>query len=101
MKNRIEYVYSCTNAMFNYLKDNNTSKMLVELNKVRNHLISEDGYDIKKELKFQFGSDKALVSFHNIIEATVDKDKHEVLLELFDRVTKDINPDNELKVFYC
>ena len=102
MKNQIQYVYSCTDAIFNYLKDGDLDKLLTRLRKVENHA-KETLKGDNKELWFKFGEDDTLVTTIAEIEIMLSsnyKANKEFLIEQFERVTKDIHPENELLAYY-
>lgn len=95
MKNKIEYIYSSTNAIFNYLKDNDIDKLISKLKELENH--SND------VLMFRFGNNNSILYSIKEIEKDLSlPNSHNnkiLLLESFDIVTKDINPENEIKVY--
>lgn len=104
MKNLIEYNYSCTNAMFNFLKDNDLDALLEDLKRIEG-IVSRNQISSANEasLWFRFGSDDTLSTTIRNIEvdlASSSNNDHKYMIENFEMVTKDINHENELRVYY-
>jgi hypothetical protein len=94
-------MYSCTNAIFQYLKDSDLEKLLTDLYRIEDiarKAISEHG-----ELWFKFGLDDTLATtIENIKTDLKLPDTHpnkKLLIGQFHLVTG-IDPDDELQVFY-
>ncbi len=103
MKNLIQYKFSCTNAMFNFLKNKDLDKLLADLNRTEKHA-SENmaGKDIGKDasLCFKFGDDDTLVTTIGDIAKDLSlpskHGNHKLMIENFESI---IN-ESELRVFY-
>ena len=107
MEGLIHYTYSCTNAMFLYLKDNDLEKLIADLSRIENiardKAIEKDGYDETedKTLWFRFfKGDTAATGISNIKRDLEGVTNREYILERFRVVTRDLNPDNELQVYF-
>ncbi len=102
-KNLIQYRYSCTNAIFNFLKDGDIEKLIADLKRIETHAsenvvgksVSEDA-----SLWFKFSDDDTLATDIGNIETDlqlpVSHSNRKLLIEKFEGV---IN-DHEIQVFY-
>jgi hypothetical protein len=94
MENRIEFVYGCTEAMFNYTKDGNVQKLVNRLREIESHSGGE--------LWFRFGKDDTLATTIDDINVDLCLPKYhpnyELMVEKFEGVCG-IEPDKELRVF--
>ncbi len=99
MKNLIQYQFSCTNAMFNFLKDNDSDKLIAELKKVETHAKETFGGK-DKNIWFKFGSSDTLTTTISDIKTDLTTRNRNHILDNFKLVTSDLNPQNELQVFF-
>tara|TARA_R110000796_G_scaffold58413_6_gene134967 strand:+ start:683 stop:1015 length:333 start_codon:yes stop_codon:yes gene_type:complete len=105
-KNLIQYCYSCSNAFFIFLQDGDKDALTLKLGGIETHAFENLEIEDKEgmSLWFKFGHDYALATdIGDIINDLSLHDTHPNRLFMLDnlkRVTKDINPDNELRVFY-
>lgn len=104
MKNRIEYVYSCTNAMFRFLHDNDLDVLLEDLKRIEAHAVDKYGNDEGESMWFRFFKGDTLATdirnIENDLSLPEGHSNYKLLVERFDMVTKDINPENELRVYF-
>jgi len=102
-KNLIEYVYTATNRIFIFLKDGNQEKLIKTLTELENYVRAYNSIPDAK-LSFKFGEDDTLITTINDINTDLSLPKksknREFLIERFELICKDINPKNEIKVFY-
>jgi len=102
MKSLAQYTFSCTNAMFNFLKDNDLDKLVADLERVQKH--ASENIDLKGELHFKFGDDDTLVT--TIADISTDlglpsnHGNHKLMIEKFDLVVNNMDATKELRVFY-
>jgi hypothetical protein len=103
-KSRVEYIYSCTNAMFNYLKHKDVGILVEHLMEVEFDAIRKEKEHIPQVgLYFKFGQDDPLTTTIADIRQTLkygnQRDK-DFLIEQFEKVISVINPDDELEVYF-
>ena len=99
MKNLIQYVYSCTEAMHQYLKDTDLDKLIERLSTIETHAKAKiGGKDCT--LWFKFGYDDTLATDIYDIKRDLKGINRGFTIERMQRVSKDLNPQNELKVFF-
>lgn len=103
MKNLIQYSFSCTNAMFNYLKDNDLSRFVADLNRIQYHASETIGGE-NASLWFKFGADDTLATtisdIVNNLHLPLSHNNHKLMLEKFSLVVNNMEADKELRVFY-
>ncbi len=103
MKPLIQYVYSCTNAFFNYLKNENLDALINELERIQKDADENiGGKDFTLWFKF-FDNDTGATDIGEIKNDLSLPAKHSNRLYMLDKFmicTKDINPKNELQVYY-
>lgn len=113
MRNLIEYRFSCELLFFKYLKNQISTKELidglkaVEKRVIRDHIErTEVDLDMSIEeinecgLWFKFGKDDTLVTTISDIEREVGNLNHrDFRMEAFERVVG-LNPDNELEIYF-
>lgn len=107
MKNLIEYVFTCTNAMFKFKKGQiNLDLLIVELKKCENHYkdINNIPNDDPRKLWFKFGEDDTLattiLNLKNDLSLPKGHGNHKFRIQQFDIVFMDIDPKNELRVYF-
>ena len=100
----IQYRFSCEQLIFNYLKDDNLSNLIVGLSNLENHahrVIAESKYP-NKELWFKFRDDTLVYSIKDI-QRDLDKGNRvgnrEKLIEHFNDAIS-LYPGGELIVFF-
>jgi hypothetical protein len=101
MKSLNQYQYSCTEAMFTYLKDSDLDKLITKLNNIELHAKNTIENNQDKNLWFKFGDDDTLATTIESIKVDLsngNKNK-ELLIECFELVIG-IEPKNGLKVFF-
>lgn len=102
IRNLIQYTYSCTNAMFNYLKDCDKGKLISELDRIEQHAKENIGGKYTA-LWFKFGEDDPLSTTIRDIDRELDlpttNNNRKFLEEKFESIT-DLEPDKELRVYY-
>lgn len=103
MKNLIQYSFSCTNAMFNYLKDGNLGQLISDLNRVQDHAIENIGGE-GASLWFKFGADDTLATtigdIARDLQLPSSHGNHKLMIENFDLVVNNMDANKELRVFY-
>ena len=103
MKNLIQYSFSCTNAMFNYLKDNDLNRLISDLKRIEYHASKTIGGK-DASLWFKFGSDDTLVTtipgILTRLNLPLSHNNHQLMLENFDLVVNSMEAKKELRVFY-
>jgi len=91
--------------MFKYLKDRNKKALLEKLLEVQNYCNIKYGNLLgEKSLWFKFGEDDTLSTTIDEIDVLLSLPKTHInnayILEQFELVTNDIDPKNELIVYY-
>ena len=99
MKNLTKYLSASTNCFFNYLKDNNELNLKITLTKIEN-LCRKESNNINATLNFKFGKNDTLVYSINEILNDLSNQNRNLLLENFNRISKDTNPNNELILYF-
>lgn len=101
MKNQFQYMYSCTNAIFNYLnKGEDLDTLLKDLIRIENHAHENIGGE-DCTLWFKFGHDDTLATdIRDIRNDLMTYRNRDLIIDKFKRVTRGINPQDELRVFY-
>lgn len=99
----IEVIYTCSTAMFNYLKNGNENLLISELKRAEQFMT--DTYGGKNKcLWFKFGLDDTLATtITDIIialKSPVNSRNRKLLIDGFQLVTKDLEIKNELQAFY-
>tara|TARA_R110000772_G_scaffold47429_3_gene108419 strand:+ start:706 stop:1014 length:309 start_codon:yes stop_codon:yes gene_type:complete len=101
MDKLVQYTYSCSNAMFKFLRDNDIDKLVEDLRRIEQHAYSDDDEPKDKDLWFKFGSDDTgATDIRNIVQDLNGTMNKEYLIDLFKMVTEDLDPDKELRVFF-
>ena len=102
MDKLVQYTYSCSNAMFKFLRDNDIDKLVEDLRRIEQYAYNSDDEPKDKDLWFKFGSDDTLATdIRNIVqELKGTKRNREHLIDKFKMVTEDTNPDKELRVYF-
>jgi hypothetical protein len=100
MENRIEYVYSCSNAFFTYLNKGEDLDLLIkDLNRIQTHADENIGGE-DCTLWFKFGSDDTLATdIYDIQNDLTSYVNRNLILSKMERVIG-IAVDDELRVFY-
>jgi len=103
MKNLIQYRYTCENAIFNYLKDNNLNTLISEIIRCENHYKEENNIvDENINIWFRFSSDDTLATTTKDIisdlNLPVSHPNHKLLIEKFSDVIK-LEPEYELQIY--
>lgn len=99
MKHLIQYRYSCTNAIFNFLKDGDIEKLIADLKRIETHAEENVGGE-DASLWFKFTDDDTqatdIGNIENDLQLPVSHNNRKLLIENFEGV---IN-DHEIRVFY-
>jgi hypothetical protein len=104
MKHLSIYTYSCTNAIFEFLKDLDSKKLISKLRNIELHAKDSISNSDEKTLWFKFGNDDTLstdikdIEFELLLPSSHENNKR--LINLFEMVTKDIEPSHEIRVFF-
>lgn len=103
-RNLSHLVYSCSNAIFNYLKDSDVDRLIEDLSRVEEICFNEDETkDETKDLWFKFGDDDTAASTIFNVHVTLllppKHPNHILLLEQFNRCIG-LEPENEIRVYY-
>lgn len=101
MKSLIQYTYSCSNAMYNYLHNGNDLELLInELKRIEKHAKDTiGGKDCNIWFRF-FSNDTGATTIADIERDLQSYVNRKYRLECMEICTKDIDPNNELRVFY-
>lgn len=107
MTNHSELMYSCTNAIFRYLKDFDLDRLISSLHESENYLIEKyienDSYDSDMNMWFKFGTHDTLVTtistIKNMLSLPIDHPNHKLMLDNF-RLVVGINPEDEIKIYF-
>lgn len=91
--------------MFNYLKDGNLEKLLAKLNWVEQNAINSGLGPIGfANLWFKFGHQDTLATtiqdIYRDLQLPASHPNRQLMIEQFELVSKDLNPDNELRVYF-
>jgi hypothetical protein len=104
MKIQTQYVYSCTQAIHTFLKDKDATKLVSKLRNIELHAKDSIPDSEKKSLWFKFGCGDTLSTDIDNIKISLslfqNQSNYKLLIEQFELVTQDINPDNELEVYF-
>lgn len=99
--------YSCELAIFNFLKDNNKSKLIVEFDRVENLMRIENGEDLEfqtdKGFSIRFGNSSLIYTIKDIekdLALSSREGNYKHLIDQLNSVVEDNNPDKELKVYF-
>ncbi len=98
----IKYVYSCTNAFFNYLKNENLEELIQELRRVEKHAYQETDSETSS-LWFKFGKgDTGATDINNIQSGLSLPKNHRNYKYLIEQINGVIGlaPEDELQVYY-
>ena len=100
-KSLVHYTYSCSNAMFNFLKDEDIDKLISELKRIEDHAGSKDDYPRDKELWFKFGRhDTLATSIKELERDLMGHMNRQFTIERFKAITEDLDYDKELRVYF-
>jgi hypothetical protein len=99
MKNLTQYQFDCTNAIFNFTKDNDLNKLVSKLEMIENDARVEIGGK-NKTLWFKFGSDDTLATTINDFKSDLSNTNKDYMIDNFKLVTANLEIKNELKVFF-
>jgi len=104
MKNLIQYRYSCEEAMFEFLKDDDVTKLIEELKRIEQyHKGIIECTDDELGLWFKFGSDDTLATTIEDIEKDLNlpsnHGNHKLLIDKF-LLAIDNNPETELMIYF-
>ena len=98
----IDLIYSCSVAMYNYLKNRDLQALLKALIELQERYQSLHG--INKTIWFKFGSDDTLcTTISNIDVALCLPEKHgnhKLMLEQFAMVYNEMDANSELRVYF-
>jgi len=98
-----KYTYSCTNAIHDYLKTKNLNELVVALSKAEVHARNDKGFGADGILWLRFGKEDSIAWSIKDIEKDLSLDEddgtREFLEELFEYVTKDIDPEKQLRLY--
>lgn len=107
MDKLVQYTYSCSNAMFIYLRDNDLDKLIADLIRIENYArdkaIEKEGYNETedKTLWFKFfDGDTGATDISNVKRDLESVTNREYMLNNFRITTEDLDPDKELRVFF-
>ena len=105
-KSLTPYVVPCTKAMFEFLKDKDLDKLLTKLKEAEEHARNNGDrlYDKEEGIWFRFfKGDTAATTLMNIqidLSLAPSHPNRKLMIEKMEMVTKGINPDEELRVFF-
>jgi len=101
MKALTQYTFSCTNTMFNYLKDGDIDKLIIKLKEVESHAKETIEAKSGASLWFKFGKGDTLATDISDVENTLKylNQNKVLLIEQFESIIG-LEPDDELRVFY-
>lgn len=109
-KNQVPYVYTVTMLFFEYLKGLRTKGQLItSLMMVETEIkdiLKVKGVELNgdESLWFRFGSDDPLVNtiedMKIMLEMPENHPNHKHILNKMELITGDINPENEIQIYY-
>jgi hypothetical protein len=101
MDNLVQYTYSCSNAMFKFLKDFDVDKLIADLRRIELHAYNDDDEPEDKGLWFKFGHDcTGATTIRDIKEDLNGVVNRQYRIDSFKLVTEDLDPNKELRVFF-
>ena len=105
MKNLFEYNFSCTYAMHKFLKNGDKDALISRLKEIESIESAKRTDDVEgASMWFKFGSDDTLATTIDDIESAlslpIGHSNRDLIIESFDRVSKDLDHKKELRVFY-
>jgi hypothetical protein len=105
MKNLIQYNYSITNAIFNFLKDGDKANFVERLKMYERHaFVNRVSTDADASMWFKFGTNDTLATTIDDIERTLElpttHGNYKHMIEGFELVTEDLDHKKEIRVYY-